>query len=91
MPSAIRYDIGTNYLAYINIFEDPTRLEGYKLKEPAFYSILDELGLVDRIVTQYDDEIINILLTTKINFQQVNKRVKQLQLISKDFLDLGLK
>lgn len=39
IPAAIRYDVGTDYVNYLNIFENLARLEGYKYKEPAFYYI----------------------------------------------------
>lgn len=39
VPAALRYDIGTDYLSYIDIFENPNRLEGYKYKEPLFYFV----------------------------------------------------
>lgn len=39
IPSAIRYDVGTDYLSYLNIFRHPTILENYKIKEPGFYFI----------------------------------------------------
>lgn len=39
IPSAIRYDIGTDYLSYVRIFENLDILENYKLKEPGFYYI----------------------------------------------------
>lgn len=39
IPSAIRYDIGTDYLNYVDIFEDHSRLESYKYKEFGFYFI----------------------------------------------------
>lgn len=39
IPAAIRYDVGTDYLSYVNIFENPLILENYKIKEPGFYFI----------------------------------------------------
>ena len=38
VPSAIRYDIGTDYMAYKEIYENPVRLIKY-LKEPGFYFV----------------------------------------------------
>lgn len=39
IPSAIRYDIGTDYVNYLEIYENASLLESYRLKEPAFYFI----------------------------------------------------
>lgn len=39
VPAAIRYDVGTDYFNYVDIFEDSNRLEGYKYKEPLFYFV----------------------------------------------------
>lgn len=39
IPAAIRYDVGTDYLSYVSIFESPSILENYKIKEPGFYFI----------------------------------------------------
>lgn len=41
IPAAIRYDIGTDYLNYLDIYHDRWRLslDSYKYKEPAFYYI----------------------------------------------------
>lgn len=39
IPSAIRYDIGTDYGNYLAIYEDLQELESYKLKEPGFYLV----------------------------------------------------
>ena len=47
IPSAIRFDVGTDYLSYLNIFENPVRLETYKYKEPAFYYINWLLNSID--------------------------------------------
>ena len=38
VPSAIRYDIGTDYMAYKEIYENPVRLIKH-LKEPGFYFV----------------------------------------------------
>lgn len=38
IPSAIRYDIGVDYLSYLDIFESGNYVN-YKLNEPAFYFI----------------------------------------------------
>ncbi|WP_148561847.1 EpsG family protein [Thiopseudomonas alkaliphila] len=46
LPAAIRYDIGTDYLNYLEIYESGSYID-YKLKEPAFYFInwfLDSIG-----------------------------------------------
>lgn len=46
VPSAIRYDIGVDYLAYKEIYENSKILSGY-LKEPGFYFVnwfLSKLG-----------------------------------------------
>lgn len=46
IPSAIRYDIGTDYLNYLDIYNNEW-FENYKYKEPLFYFInffLKELG-----------------------------------------------
>ena len=46
VPSAIRYDIGVDYMAYKDIYENSMRLSTY-LKEPGFYFInwfLSKLG-----------------------------------------------
>lgn len=46
IPSAIRYDIGTDYLSYLSIYESGSYIN-YQLKEPAFYFInwfLDSIG-----------------------------------------------
>lgn len=37
LPSAIRYDIGTDYLSYVDIYEDLFLLENYRFREPLFY------------------------------------------------------
>lgn len=47
IPSAIRFDIGTDYVNYLNIFENSARLESYKYKEPAFYYINWLLKYID--------------------------------------------
>lgn len=39
IPSAIRYDVGSDFISYIKIYENAWALESYKLKEPAFYFI----------------------------------------------------
>lgn len=38
VPAAIRYDVGTDYMSYLAIYQDSWRLESYK-KEPGFYFI----------------------------------------------------
>lgn len=38
VPAAIRYDVGTDYVNYLAIYQDSWRLESYK-KEPGFYFI----------------------------------------------------
>lgn len=46
IPSAVRYDIGTDYLNYMEIFESGNYIN-YKIKEPAFYFVnwfLDSIG-----------------------------------------------
>lgn len=49
IPAAIRYDIGVDYLSYLEIYEDTWRvpLDSYKYKEPAFYFINWFLRSVD--------------------------------------------
>ncbi len=47
IPSAIRYDIGTDYLSYVLIFEEQSILEEYKYKEPGFYFVNWLLGSLD--------------------------------------------
>lgn len=37
IPSAVRYDVGTDYLSYIAIYENEEGLNKYELTEPAFY------------------------------------------------------
>lgn len=47
IPSAIRYDIGTDYFSYLEIYENASLLESYKFKEPGFYfvnSVLSNIG-----------------------------------------------
>lgn len=39
IPAAIRYDIGTDFLSYVGIFNNKALLEDYKYKEPAFYFV----------------------------------------------------
>lgn len=39
VPAAIRYDVGSDYMSYLGIYENSWRLEGYKYKEPAFYFV----------------------------------------------------
>lgn len=39
VPAAIRYDIGTDYMSYLSIYENEWQLESYKFKEPAFYFV----------------------------------------------------
>lgn len=46
LPSAIRYDIGTDYLNYLEIFESGSYLN-YQIKEPAFYFINWFLDSID--------------------------------------------
>src|SRR5690554_5084354 len=47
LPSAIRYDIGTDYLNYLEIYKSGSYIN-YKFTEPAFYFIncfLDSIGV----------------------------------------------
>lgn len=39
VPAAIRFDIDTDYVNYLRIFQSPWELENYRVKEPAFYFI----------------------------------------------------
>lgn len=39
VPAAIRYDVGTDYMSYLSIYENSWKLENYKYKEPGFYFI----------------------------------------------------
>lgn len=39
IPAAIRYDIGTDFLNYLSIYESAESLERFKLKEPGFYLV----------------------------------------------------
>lgn len=39
VPAAIRYDVGTDYVNYLRIFQSDWELEQYKFKEPLFYFI----------------------------------------------------
>ncbi|MGO3882886.1 MAG: EpsG family protein [Proteus vulgaris] len=39
IPAAIRYDVGTDYLNYLRLFENYRELENYKYKEPLFYFV----------------------------------------------------
>lgn len=47
IPSAIRYDVGTDYLNYLKIFNNSNLLEKYKIKEPLFYFINWFLKLIN--------------------------------------------
>lgn len=51
-----------------------------------FYSILSELGLEDRLITEYDEAKINALLSQEIDYQQVNEKLGLLRKNSKEFL-----
>lgn len=46
IPSAIRYDIGTDYVNYVRIFETGTYIN-YQYKEPLFYFINSVLSGID--------------------------------------------
>lgn len=39
LPAAMRFDVGTDYFSYVDIYENPSRLEWYKYKEPLFYFV----------------------------------------------------
>lgn len=39
IPAAIRYDVGTDYLNYLAIYEDSMLLDKYKSAEPSFYFV----------------------------------------------------
>ena len=54
-----------------------------------FYSILREFGLENRLITEYDEAKINVLLSEEINWQEVNDKVSFFKRKSKAFLQIG--
>ncbi|AKX46873.1 hypothetical protein AKN94_05510 [Thiopseudomonas alkaliphila] len=52
-----------------------------------FYSILSEFGLEGRLVTEYNEAKINVLLRQEINWQRVNKKLDTFKIQSKAFLN----
>lgn len=58
--------------------------------ESRFYSILGQLNLNDRLISEYDNAVIGRLVTTNINYKSVNNKVAALKLKSLSFLKAAL-
>lgn len=56
-----------------------------------FYSILSEFGLEDRLITEYDEVVINSLLRKVINYKEVNKIIEELKANSENVLEEWLR
>lgn len=51
-----------------------------------FYSILSQLGLEDRLITDFDETKINFLLSQKVYWEEVNTKLEELKESSNGFL-----